>query len=130
MPTIWDLLGQLQSERQRARRIGGESNVERFESHARMPDAETTERVARLMLVTEAIWELLSERSGVTLADLADRLRRIDARDGRLDGKHGVPADQPRIHCARCGAVLPVGKMICQFCGTEMPEAKPDPLQV
>ena len=70
------------------------------------------------------------KRAGVTVAELAERVRAIDARDGRVDDRRGTAEDAPRILCHACQAVIPIGRQTCQFCGAAVPEAKADPFRM
>jgi hypothetical protein len=128
--SIWDIVQQVQIENLKARQLQSGSNAESDTSRARARDAELDDRIGRLVLVTEAMWELLSVRFGLTVADLAEQIRAIDARDGSVDGRRGIPEVAPRVRCASCQAVVPVGKPTCQFCGAAVPGASPDPFRV
>ena len=128
--SIWDIVQQVQIENLRARQVSGESEVERAAGRSHALGAELQDRIERLVLVTEAMWELMSERFGVTVADLAARVRDIDARDGHIDGRRGTVADAAPIRCPSCQAVVPAGKTTCQFCGAGVPAAKADPFRL
>jgi len=72
----------------------------------------------RLYMVTQAMWELMSERLGLTDADLNAKVREIDLRDGRLDGQD---ATQTRMRiCGKCGRNILVGQQQCSWCGTPL----------
>jgi len=73
---------------------------------------------------------LLSERLGVTVTELAERVRQIDARDGQVDGRHGATQGAPLLHCSACQATIPPGKTNCQFCGAPAPGTKTDPFRI
>jgi hypothetical protein len=128
--SLWDIFQQVQIENLKARQATGESEAERAARRSRELDSELHDRVGRLTLVTEAMWELVSQRLDLQLADLAARVREIDARDGHEDGKRGVKIDAPQVRCASCQAVLPSGRTKCQFCGAETPGAEPDPFRL
>ena len=70
------------------------------------------ERVDRLSLIVEAMWELLEE-SGYTEEALQAKVEEIDTRDGRADGK----VNRPPVSCAKCGSSSPAGRTTCQMCG-------------
>ena len=127
---LWDIVQQVQIENLKSRQRGADSSSDRVADSSRARDAELDNRIARLLLVTEAMWELLSERAGVTVAELAERVRAIDARDGRVDGRHGLTVDAPRLYCPACQAAIPVGRQVCQFCGATVPEARQDPFRL
>ena len=128
--SIWDIVQQVQIENLKARQVSGESEVERTASRSRALDGEINDRIGRLVLVTEAMWELLSERFGLTVTDLATRVRELDARDGHVDGKRAAVAGAEQIRCPSCQAVVPAGKTTCQFCGAEVAAAKADPFRL
>jgi hypothetical protein len=127
---LWDVVQHVQIENLKSRQREAESSSDRAADSSRARDAQLDDRIARLLLVTEAMWELLSERAGVTVAELAERVRAIDARDGRVDGRHGLPVDAPRLHCHACQAAIPAGRQVCQFCGAAVPEVEQDPFRV
>lgn len=73
-------------------------------------------RVERLTLLTESMWELLCETTGLTEAHLLHKLHQVDDRDGSVDGRRrAIPVD------CRCGAKIPARSKICQFCGETAP---------
>lgn len=76
------------------------------------------DRVDRLTLIVEAMWELLEE-SGFSEEALQAKVEEIDARDGRTDGK----VTRPPVRCAKCGSSSPAGRSDCQMCGEPLPGA-------
>ena len=77
--------------------------------------AEKASRNAeRLYMIVQAMWELLSEKTGLTQADLDAKVREIDMRDGRLDGKDATQT-MPRS-CANCGRPILSGQQRCTWC--------------
>ncbi len=78
------------------------------------------ERVDRLTLIVEAMWELLEE-SGYSEEALQVKVEEIDARDGRVDGRvTRLPST-----CQACGSSSPSGRSTCQMCGEELHEVDP-----
>ena len=71
------------------------------------------EDLARTMLICEALWELLSHRTGLTVKDLHDKLYEIDMRDGQLDGKNQRKA----VECPGCGRTVSPRHAACLYCG-------------
>ena len=69
----------------------------------------------RLYMVVHAMWELLSEKIGLTDADLEAKIRDIDMRDGRLDGKDATQT-LPQT-CCQCGRTILSGQSVCSWCG-------------
>ena len=77
---------------------------------------ELEARLERLTLLTESMWELLCQTTGLTPEHLHYKLHEVDGRDGRIDGRRrGLPSD------CRCGAKVAPRSKICQFCGEAAP---------
>src|SRR5690348_13961071 len=67
-------------------------------------ERDLRDRLDYLMLINVAMHSFLDEKLGVTQQDLADRVREIDLRDGKLDGKLATEAQE----CPRCKRVMSV----------------------
>jgi hypothetical protein len=61
------------------------------------------------------MWEILNEKLGVSENELLVKVREIDLRDGREDGK------KRRIlkKCPGCERVMNEGRTCCVYCGAE-----------
>jgi hypothetical protein len=70
--------------------------------------------VERLLMITEALWQILKEKHGYEDAELLKRVMTIDMRDGRLDGKVAAQAPQK---CPHCGRTLFKARPRCLYCG-------------
>ena len=128
--SIWDIVQQVQIEKLKAQAASRRSEVADTAAQARTLETSLNDRVDKLVLVTEAMWEMLSERLGVTVAELAEHVRQVDLRDGTSDGKRGVTAGTTLVHCSACQATIPPGKANCQFCGAAVPGATEDPFRI
>ena len=71
------------------------------------------ENLAKTLMICEAIWELLSQRTGLTVQDLHNKLYEIDMRDGTLDGKNQRKA----VECHNCGRMVGPRHSVCFYCG-------------
>jgi hypothetical protein len=74
---------------------------------------EVEERVERLALLCQSMWELLSERCQVTKNDLLKKVLEVDLRDGRENGK----MDERVIECPRCKGKVASRRPKCILCG-------------
>lgn len=72
----------------------------------------------QLVLLTRAMWELLSAKAGVTEQDLLNKVTEIDLRDGTLDGK----IQSKPVACSGCGRSLSPTHTVCIYCGAELTE--------
>jgi len=76
---------------------------------------ELEHQVARLMLLNQALWELLRPRLKMTDADLEKFVHEVDMRDGVEDGKITHNA----VKCPQCGRVSNSKHWKCLYCGLE-----------
>lgn len=72
--------------------------------------------VQRLTLVSQALWELLRDRTGLSETELVAKISEVDLRDGKLDGRISAKA----IHCPRCGRTMSERHSRCIYCGTRV----------
>jgi hypothetical protein len=118
---LWDLHQEMSIRRVRAEQGAAEEAQVARTGSVRDEVWRLEDRLERLLLLTDALWELASERLGVTDADLAAKVREIDARSGAIDGH------RPRLvrRCGACDAAVEHGRATCTFCGAEVPGAGP-----
>ena len=76
---------------------------------------ELEHQIARMMLMNQALWELLRERVGLTDQDLEAMVREIDLRDGVPDGQ----ITNTPVKCPQCGRVSASKHYRCLYCGLE-----------
>ena len=74
-----------------------------------------TERLDRLLLVSMSLWELLKERTDLTEDDLLAKVREVDLRDGRADGKISKTVKK----CPKCDRTMSPRLQKCLYCGAE-----------
>jgi len=73
------------------------------------------ERIEKLVLVNQALVELLCAKRQVTEAEVLDKVIEIDLRDGVQDGRLG----QPSTACGKCGRTVNQRRGKCLYCGEE-----------
>ncbi len=91
------------------------SKIQQVERNAKMLE----ENLAKTMLICEALWELLSEKTGLTVNDLHEKLYDIDMRDGTLDGKNQRSA----VACGNCSRMVGPRHSACLYCGHVVDES-------
>ena len=105
---------------------GGAGDAQRQAAGARSEAAaaqrearELSDRLERLTLVCNALWELLKEKTGATEEDLTARVALLDAQDGTADGKR----NQKVLKCPQCARTMNARAPKCIYCGAERPIA-------
>ena len=83
---------------------------------ARDEVAALHDRIDRLVLLNEAIWQLLAEALEMTDDQLDRRVVKLDGDDGTADGRR----TRGPIRC-QCGAMVNARVGQCQFCGEAAP---------
>lgn len=106
---IWDLYQQQQINS--TERTAGDAKS-KADRHAN--DIDNLQRhVERLSLASQAMWELIKDRTALSEAELERKILEIDARDGRIDGKMGTAP----INCPACGRTTSSTRDTCVMCG-------------
>ncbi|QXC60977.1 hypothetical protein KSP35_22125 [Aquihabitans sp. G128] len=118
---LWDLHQEMNIRALQSDQMLAETAADgRFDS-ARDQAYRLEDRLERLLLLTDALWELASEKLGVTEEQLAAKVTEIDARDGSIDGRRTRPATT----CPQCSSAVPKGRATCMFCGAAQPAPPP-----
>lgn len=112
---LWDLIQQSQIHDVQS----SSADAIRRTDQVRRDVDHTQATIDALALSCAAMWELLSERVGVTEQELMAKIEEIDLRDGKLDGKI-ANATQP---CSGCGRANNAKRLRCLYCGTVLPRA-------
>ena len=79
------------------------------------------QRVDRLSLACQALWELLRERMDLDDAVMVAKMEEIDLRDGAADGKMGSTV----IQCPNCTRKVNSSRKTCLYCATDISAEKP-----
>ena len=109
---LWDLLLQYQIGQldQRLNQVMDDAatNEATVRTAGRLND-----KVDRLALLCQAMFELMQQTSGVTDEQFKAKVAEIDSRDGQTDGRI-MP--KPK-RCPKCGAMISPQFGRCLFCG-------------
>lgn len=72
-------------------------------------------QVGRLMLLNQALWELLQARVGLTEEELLRVVNEVDLRDGKADGQ----LTEHPVRCPKCERINTSRHAKCLYCGQE-----------
>jgi|GEM_PF-1808110 hypothetical protein len=72
-------------------------------------------QIERLLMVSEALWDILKEDHGYDDTELMRRVASIDMKDGKLDGRVHNEAPQ---NCPKCDRVMGRHRSNCIYCGS------------
>lgn len=82
---------------------------------ARQSDIDHLEqRVARLEMVCEAMWNLIRDKTQLTDAQLHQQVARLDLSDGKADGR----VSKGPLDCPQCRKTNARRHEFCMWCGT------------
>jgi hypothetical protein len=109
---LWDIYQHMQIRGVRTAQHASDMDSLQREKRQQERIDEVDERIDNLLLLVEALWQLCSERLGLTDAELDTRVREI------VDRRTTEHAAGP-IRCTSCQAAVPRDMPRCQFCGTE-----------
>lgn len=113
LETLWELfqhqkINQAEHSAQSAK-LTAQANLEGI--------AYMRSQIDTLTLANQAMWELLSERHGLTEHDLRQKMEEVDLRDGKLDGK----LTRTEIkQCNECGHKVGKHRENCYWCGANL----------
>ena len=88
---------------------GAQHTAQRAEQRIKLLEAN----LAKALMISEALWELLAEKAGLTEDDLHKKLYEVDMRDGVLDGKNQRQATE----CPACNRTVSSRHAACLYCG-------------
>ena len=71
-------------------------------------------RVDKLELISEALWDILREKTDLTEIDLIARVTEIDLKDGRFDRKKKKIS---AVKCGKCARINSKRHTHCLYCG-------------
>lgn len=101
------------------RNASAAASIQRKRQRSEIQDLE--DEIARLRLITEAMWELMSEVTGLTLVQLTTRITEVDMDDGKADGRKL----HPMVDCVNCHAKIDHSAKNCTYCGEKAPSRNP-----
>lgn len=109
---FWEMRQQLQI----AEADGNARRARTKSDHVSSDLRRLTQQVDRITLASQAMWELLRDRTELTEADLAEKMLEIDLRDGIQDGRL-APG---KVNCPQCHRLTRTNRPTCLYCGTEI----------
>ena len=84
---------------------------------------ELEQRYERMSLVTNALWQLLKEHTGLSDADLKKYIEKVDLADGVRDGK--IARNKGAMDCPHCSRRVLTSATVCAWCGEKLASGDP-----
>lgn len=106
---MWDIYQEIRLNDLRAQQGDTKSSLK----SASADIDDLNRHVRKLALVSQALYELLKESTGITDEDLRRRIEMIDKRDGAVNGR----LDAAPLKCPKCGGAITAGGLSCKSCG-------------
>lgn len=113
---LWDIVQQIQIN-EASRTAGYAKDTSRSNSDRIHQEVQRLEaKIDTLAIISQALWEVVREKTGLTEKDIEARIAEIDIRDGRKDGKiTGKPTQ-----CPACERPTHTRLKACPYCGTSL----------
>lgn len=105
---MWNLFQEMRLNDQSARLDNTDSTLQ----DTKYSLSELSYQIRKMVLVNQALYELLKEKTGISDADLRRKIKEIDLRDGTENGR----LDVAPIRCPKCGNVMTAGALKCPNC--------------
>ena len=115
----WLLSRELRQQRRSIGRTALRATRRTMAVSARVDQLE--QRLDRLSLVTQALWELVKRDRQLSDDDLARLVREVDLSDGVLDGK----TPETVCVCATCEQIMSPDHETCLYCGADRLDRTP-----
>ena len=96
--------------------MGAARDADNSASVAQSEIAELRATVDRLALMSQALWEIVRDQTGIQEADLVARIEAIDLRDGVVDGRMREAVSE----CPLCQRLNRSQRARCLYCGTNL----------
>lgn len=110
---LWDVFQQGQIADASARAEGARHDAQRAHDTALALQSRLEAKIDHLALITQALWELLRERTSLDDADVEAKMAEIDRRDGRHDGR----ISGAMTECQACRRPVHSRQRACPYCG-------------
>lgn len=113
---LWDIVQQIQIN-EVGRTAGYAKDTSRSNSDRTHQEVQRLEaKIDTLAIISQALWEVVREKTDLTEKDIEARIAEIDIRDGRKDGKiTGKPTQ-----CPACDRPTHTRLKACPYCGTTL----------
>ena len=118
---LWNFIQQIQQGGQDNSENGADVEADVAELASRVvarAGHPKTEHLDKLLLICQAMWELVKEKTDLKDEDLLKMVTELDLKDGKPDGKY----TKPPVDCPKCGAKICRKFNRCLFCGQEYSE--------
>jgi hypothetical protein len=122
---IWDFIRQQQIDQLKLGAYATGIDIKRSQmDHERLVQQVRALEVQidRLTLALATVTELFCERNEITQEQLAEKIREIDLRDGKLDGKISRTENKQVKKCSSCQGVNNELRHTCLYCDKALPQ--------
>ncbi len=83
----------------------------------RLKISRLEEKIEFMRVANQALWEIVSEKCGVTVDEFKARVMEVDVRDGALDGRVTMRI----LDCPNCHQKVNSKRALCLYCEAPLP---------
>ena len=114
LPDLFDVFQQAQIAEAQANAFSAKDDANRTGNRLVTETQRLESKIDGLALICQALIEILRDNGGVSENMIKKKIREIDLRDGRADGRIvGKP-----LECPQCRRPAHTRQKVCMYCGT------------
>lgn len=110
---FWDLIQQNQINQASSQAMRAENMAQRSADEAKRTLERLEMKIESLTLTCMALFEFLQDQGTITEKQLAEKMREIDLRDGKVDGR----VTSKPLACTECNRKSSPDRSKCLYCG-------------
>jgi hypothetical protein len=117
MIDLWDVFQQAQIHSAANQADSAKQDSARTDRQLQTETQRLESKIDGLALICQALYEVLRERTAISEQEIEAKIKEIDLRDGRSDGRiTGHPTQ-----CPNCNRTAHTRQNVCMYCSTPIP---------
>ena len=120
---LWDLIQQSRIESLRRDLDSSRLDASKKNLNNQADIIILQDQIDMLTLACHSMWELLSEKHGITEEQLRTKINEVDLRDGTVDGK--MDQAETVSQCPECKSPIRSARANCFMCGAKINSGSP-----
>ena len=117
MHDLWDVFQQAQNQSASEAAEAAKRDVRHTDERLHNEVLRLESKIDGLAMICQALFEILRDKGGISQEEVEEKIREIDLRDGREDGRiAGRPTE-----CPQCRRPAHTRQRVCMYCSAAIP---------